>query len=366
MRGLPSVLDVPRPVLKLFGEDGENPRPGGPGLSPAMRLTEFYRAFHRPVVLIARSAAPKNVKQYDESVGYWGRFTPNPPIYEIDDYAGAAFLTALSKLPGRAPGSTLSPNTVIKHCVHVQAVLDRTGPRSRDCPDAQRLLDEVPYLAKPKAIHKVPDDRFSIDEMTRILANCAAAVAPSELASAERVIWWQSLFLGGDYNIGLRIGSAMLAEWSMLRAQAHPEPADWLQVRTKGGGEKRIFVNQFARVAIEAMRPISGPGAPFGAAGRIWPWRNWPTSESWLHTNRRMILQAAGLDKSRWFGFHGFRKAMCSEAAAIDPLTATLQAGHKDQRTTIGSYVHPQHVMKAMRQLPQPTMPNGQKLLFET
>lgn len=91
----------------------------------------------------------------------------------------------------------------------------------------------------------------------------------------------------------------------------------------------------------------------------IWPWRNWPESQSWLHEQRRRLLAAARLPAERCFGFHGLRKLMCSNAAAIDPLGASLQAGHEDMRTTVSAYIHPQMVMAAMEQLPQPVMPLG-------
>lgn len=339
-----------RPTIRIFRGDGGTPSP--PGLSPAMTWPQFYEVFFLPVCLIARQAARKNIKQYDETLDYWERFTCNPSLEATNDIHTADFLMELEKLPGRKKGTKISPNTIIKHCVHLQAVMDRAGPRSREMRNGQGLLDEVPYLARPKARKKDADDNFTLDEQTAILRSCWAARAPREFLP-QREVYWQSLYLA-TYNLGLRIGSMMSLEWSM-------QYGGYLFVPVKGGDTRKIFINPWARVAIEAMRPITG------RCERIWPWRRWPTSERWLHTNHRFILEAAGIPKQRQFGFHGFRKAMVTEASEFDPLAASLQAGHRNFQVTQQSYVNPKRVESGMSKLPQPKLPgrDQQARLFE-
>ena len=96
------------------------------------------------------------------------------------------------------------------------------------------------------------------------------------------------------------------------------------------------------------MRPLTGHYA------NVW---HWPHVQSWSQENRRRILVAAGLPEERRFGFHGFRKAMCTQASKIDALGSSMQAGHQDMATTIRNYINPARVADSMAKLPQPESP---------
>ena len=341
----------PQP-LRLF----EAAAPNSAGhLSARMTLGQFYRAFYRPVCLESRGAAQRNLDQYDQSVHYWVALTDDPPLEAIDDFTVARSLSGVTQLPGRKPGTTISPNTIRKHCTHLQAVLDRTGPRSREARfrKAQGLLELVPYIEKPPARKKEASDSFTVAEIEGILAACHAAAAPTYLDRARRTIWWQALVLFA-YNTGLRLGSLVIVRWDALEVDA--DGSWWASVRVKGGDTRRVHCNRFAMQAVESMRPLSG------RFDCIW---HFPHVQSWLQENRRRILLASGLPPDRHFGFHGLRKAHATEASRIDAVAASLQLGHKDWSTTQNAYIHPNRMKDGAAKLPQPKMPTRQKRLFD-
>ena len=342
------LVPVGRPLSLFTSHDRSQAWSGR--LSGQMTLTEFYWAFYRPVCLTARDAGPRNLKQYEESLGYWSRFTGDPPLAQIDDYTVALFLEGLLHLPGRTKGSSLSPNTVRKHCTHLQAIIDRPGPRSREARfrKAQGLLDVVPFLEKPAAKKKEADENFSLDEIGRILRHVGAAIAPAYLSYALRKRFWKNLFLC-DYNTGLRVGSLTIFEWAGVRQDTLERW--WIHVRVKGGDTRRVHCNSFARAAIDDMRPITGGFA------RVF---HFPHGDSWLQAQRRRILIEAGLPPERRFGFHGFRRAMCTEGSQVDPLAVSMQAGHKDFATTQDFYINPGRVASGMANLPQPELPDDE------
>ncbi len=190
------------------------------------------------------------------------------------------------------------------------------------------------------ARRKPPVDGFTLDELSKLLAACHAAAAPAALSHAARETWWQTLILVA-YNTGLRIGSLMALEWEMLS-----DNSEWVRVPVKGGDTKSVFVNVHARAALNTMRALSEEGSK-----RIW---YWPHNFEWLDEQRRRILQASGLPFERRLGFHAIRKAMCTEASRIDPLAASMQAGHSDMRMTMQHYINPSRAATAVSELPQP------------
>ena len=263
---MPQKQSAPAPSLaplRVFVPPGEQ-ESGAAGLSPSMTLKQFFTAFFRPVCLISTGKAERNVDQYDESLDYWVDFTGDPPLEAIDDYTTARIFGPRAG-GARAPqGAPIADNTVRKHCVHLQCVLDRCGPRTRENRQGQSLLDEVPYLPKPQLIIKDVEDNFSLDELAAILAHCHVPIAPHGLSGAELRTWWQSLFIF-DYNVGLRIGSLMDLTWPMVKPDRIELP------RVKGGQPKRFPLNRFALSALQGMRGISGPVVPHEGP-HVWPW----------------------------------------------------------------------------------------------
>lgn len=347
----------PSPVsLRL--RDTDQPSTTG-GLSAEMTLSEIYHhareGFRRG--LVANRSAKRNIAQYDQTVGYWARYARNfapgceqfepdePPLCRITDETCDNWLITLGELPGRG-GEPISVNTIRKHCTHLQAVLDFCAPKSRDkkFQRSKGLIADVPVLQRPAPFVKEPDDSFSVDEMSMILANCHLAAAPSYLPPSQRHWWWRYLFLGA-YNLGLRVGSLVEAEWARLKQDKR---GWWLTVVVKGRKEKKVYVNKYALEVIELMRPMTGQFK------HIW---HWPHQLNWLHIQRRQIVAAAGLPPDRQLGFHAFRKAMVTEVSEHDPLAGQMQAGHTNFQTTQNHYLHPARVASGMDKLPQPAKP---------
>lgn len=359
-------LSAAAPIRIYDDSDQTTSRP----LSPSMTLSQFYKAFYRPVCLQATGKSPRNVDQYNQSIGFWQRYGRNrvsgdedaaiepfePSLDQINDFTIANFMTALMALPGKRKGEEISPNTIRKHCIHLQAVIDRAGPRGhvKRLRKAQSLIVEVPFFERPEKREKEVDDDFTLEEISRFLAACRHADVPRYLPDPkQRERFWLNLLVG-SYNIGLRIGSVLKCEWSKL-AQDHRGDW-WITVQVKRGHSRRFFVNQFALRAIENMRVITG-GHP-----NIW---HWPHKQNWLQVCRQRLLAESGIPPHRQLGFHALRKAMITHAAPINEMAASMQAGHKSTSTTRESYTNKRAVGNTMQQLPQPKMPDDeQKRLF--
>ena len=314
---------------------------GGRALSATMSLCQFYREYVEPVVLAAKRAAPRNIDQYRQSLAQWRELTGDPPLEAIDEYTCAAFVEGLSQRPGR-DGGPISPNTIRKHCVHLQRCLDLAGPRTRGNRSAKALLSEAPYLERPPQQEKAAEDCFTLAEISQWLSVCYLAdqpLIPGLLPSR----WWQALILT-LYNTGLRIKTAIGLEWSMIEA-------DWLLIPPrilKGNRGQRLWLNEAARDAIAGI-----DGQP--PRKLIFPW---PYREAWLHTCRRRLLAETHIPADRRFGFHALRKALNNQLWAQDPLVAQRVLGHRDLRTTREHYTRPGtpdgQVQRALEQIPQP------------
>ena len=118
-----------RPVLSVFSADTAHERRAAE-LSPAMTLGEFYAAYVLPVCRLAKGADPKTLAVDRTALRYWAKFTRNPSLENLDEYDCADFTERHAQLPGRG-GALCSPNTVRKHCTHLQYILDRAGQIGR-------------------------------------------------------------------------------------------------------------------------------------------------------------------------------------------------------------------------------------------
>lgn len=298
-------------------------------LSSDMTLPEFYRAYVHPIHRIGRQADPKTILLDEIALKHWERFTRNPPLREISEYDTAEFVGAAMGLPGRH-GLPISPNTIRKHCIHLQYVLDRAGPRTRTMRNAAQLIDQPPGFEKPKPRRRATPMLLSLEDIGKWLKACPTP-------------WWRSLvvFL---YNTGLRIDCVMKLEWPMLLGDG------WLVIPPeiyKGhehGGE--FYCNQWAREALDGVR---------GLGTRIFPWDRWPDSSSWLQEQRRRIWRDAGIVQPG-NGFHGLRRSLLTWLSGRNDLVARLVAGHSAGNDMLrGHYVdRKQVVSELLEQVPQP------------
>ena len=340
MSGHGKALSMPAHTLHVYTPPATSPRDRRQAdLSPTMSLSAVFAAYVRPVCLLPSGACESTINQYAESLGYWATFTGDPPLLEVDDYAAADFVAGLMRLPGRK-SPTISPNTVRKHCRHVQYILDRCGPRTRHLRQAAGLIPEVPYLAAPKKRPKPTVEAFVLAEIRAWLNACSTATRP-QIPGVMPPPWWRALIVAG-YNTGLRIGSLLALQRQWLTVT--DDGSGWVVIPShavKGNRSRHVYCSP---AAVAAMRSIP-------TRGHIFPW---PQSVRQLQRYRQRLLIAAHLPPERQFGFHGLRRALGTELFRINAGAARAQLGHADERTTREYYVTADAVAPALAAVPQP------------
>lgn len=313
--------------------------------SAAMSLGQFYETAFCRFFLEPRGAQPNTFKEYETTLTYWAAATGDPPLRSLTALHTSEFTAYVRQLPG-LHGGEISPNTVRKHAAQLQTILDFAGPPSRTMRNAQNLIGPL-YVERPRQREKPPTDGYTLPELADLLAATPSVTTPAYLEPRDRPTYWRTLLAAG-YNTGARIGSLLAARWDQISRDRESRP--WLAVPVKRGHVRRVYLNPFALEAIEAMRPLTGDRP------KVW---HWPYSLSYLQCQRRHLAAAAGLPPDRRLGFHALRKAMITECSAVDPLAASLQAGHADFRTTQNHYIHPGRVAAGMQNLAQPIAREG-------
>jgi integrase len=315
------------------------------GLTPEMTLPEFYRQFYLPVVLEARGSASRNVDQYEQSLSLWQRLTGDPPLSQIDEITIAEFTKALWKLPGKKLGSKISANTVHKHCRTLQAILDRTGPKSRENRQGRNLISDVPYFEKPKIERRQQFDRnLSFPEIAAWLRVAGHAEAP-EFEGRPAGVWWQSLIIF-DYNTGPRIGTLLELLWDWKYVDEH---GTWFRVPAGGAPkiktELLIYCNAAACGALKRIQP-----AKIAPGDHVFPM---PFGESWLHHLRRQQFVSAGIFDRYDEGFHLLRRTCATEASVINSDLAKIVLGHSGD-VTLDHYLQRARLCGELEKMPQP------------
>jgi len=353
-----------RPALTLrTTEDLDVAPPTCSGLSPETTLSQLFELYFLPVYLRSTMADPKTIAEYRSAINSWVRFLWDPPLRLIDNAACAAFI--FEDL-NRENGAEISPNTVRKHCTHLQMVLQAAGPQTKDYPWAATpwgLFGEdpfgrprpVPWFLKPPEREKPAEDGLTLDEIGRLLDAARLAVKPA-LSECPAPTWWRGLLRFG-FNTGLRRGSLLMLRRSWIEPFCD---AGFLPLPGRASKKKRpkqIYISPEAMAVLAEM--------PTGDL--VFPW-----AESMVSFNRyrRRLWDAAGVPPGH--KFHGLRKAIGSALYAIDPKAAQLQLGHQSENTTRRSYVSSAaaaasleaNVGRASRRVRQPKPSAGQKMLF--
>lgn len=322
--------------LRLYSEssgpeDGPAHEPPGQ-LSPDMRVSEFFRGYVLPVVAKACGWSKSTIASNAEGVAFWTALTNDLPLYAIDELEGAEFVAGLRLQPGRAD-EFLSTASVRKHCFTAQRILGIAGPRERRTKkDLSRfgaeLISRVPWIEAPDADDALPDGDFTHEEILAILGACQFMTRP-KLKGVAASVWWTALvtFL---CQTGLRIGTTMALEWSMIARQQLLIPGAICK-------RKKPHVQWLHPAVAEAIEPLRH------LSKRVFPWANYPRPGAvrWLQRQREMLLIRAGLPAHRQFGFHGFRKYHATELFDGSGLeVAAMSLNHGDSATTSGSYVN--------------------------
>ena len=324
----------------------EPEHPGG--CSPDWSLRRFHFGWAQQQGAVQRNWEPRNLKQYQESVSLWVRYTGDPPLREIDHETCLLFQASLKGREWR--GRPIASNTILKHLTAIQCVLDMAGPKSRVKGhrhgidkyglfgfDADGDRREPPFFQKPALFVPTPKP-FTLEEIELWLEACETVTTPLIPSIAARD-FWRALIVW-SYNVGTRIGTTLELKWNMLNG-------DWIEVPPeimKGDREGKFWVNRFAREAIDHIRTSDA---------RIFPW---PFSYANYRKRCAALIQRSQIAPDRRHGgTHRLRAALLSWLMARNPGVAKLQAGHTSSREIIlRHYADPSIVKDLLEELPQP------------
>lgn len=333
------------------------------GLSPAISLSQFIDRFVIAVWLPERRASAKTICCYRESRDYWREFTGDPALDAIDDFTTSTFLQKLYALPGRAPkGQTkdASPYTIRKHVQNIQTCLCLAGPRTGKHRKAQRLIDEAPFLERPRIDRGEVDDNFTLDEIGQILEGAEHMRVP-KIAGIPAPAFWRALATLA-YNTAERRYALLHVDQPACGAVEIVFPRG---IRKGRALTHRVPLNEWARAAIESIRTDRK---------LLFPWPYSETEREKLRYFGRCwerLLTHAGIPEERRFGLHGLRKATATEMAAYDPMAAIMTTGHQQWSTFQRYYAGRKIKAEGLGKLPQPVDrrkrppdADGQQLLF--
>lgn len=321
------------PSLRLF-TPGVEPPPDEPSnrLSADLRLREFWSRYVVPVVATSCNWNPKTLAAYGEGVNYWTELTNDLAIGAIDLFETSEFVKGMRLQPGRA-AEFMSTASIRKHCATVQRMLCIAGPsQRRSKKDLRRfgagIISTIPWIEAPEPDDNLPNGDFTHEEVLAILAACPQMTRPRGRRIAPGV-WWDSLvkFLCAT---GLRIGTAMAIEWSMIKGEMLVIPGAIAKKRRP----QIKYLHPSVAASIERLR---------GSSQLVFPFPNWPNAGGVrnLQRHREKLVALAGLPEERQFGFHGFRKYHATElfqSAGLESAAASLN--HRDGATTLASYVN--------------------------
>jgi integrase len=347
-------LPTAQPSLRLFSPEAENSAletlrvPGE--LSPAMRLSEFFREWFLLVVL--RKASASNMGLFGKSVDWWVELTGDPPLCEISELTLAEFAGRLEQTTyrrGRAGiDRRLSAKTIENHLTRIDRILTRAGPKLGKNRPGAKLLADPPAIA----IDKVDTDTlppFSWEQVQTVFAEIPHLARPSSL-DITATDWWCGALSSFLYT-GWRLTTVLSLDWSMVDM---PDDAAWwieapASIVPKTKKASRRIVHGVLREALLRLRTPA-------ASGLIFPHRhNVRTLHDWHHA----LQLRAGLPQP--LGWNGWRRtfAMLMQTAGYQTAVDLGQAAldHSDAKITRDHYYDP--VNDFIPRLPAVTLPSG-------
>ncbi|HEV2970628.1 MAG TPA: DUF87 domain-containing protein [Pirellulales bacterium] len=331
------------------------------GLSPSMPLSEFFDVYFTPVFLAGGRKADGTIREYEQTLKFWRLLTDDPPLNEIDTLVLTKFFDSFRQRTGKSGRGKLASNTVRKHAIALQAVLDRAGPFRRDSRNSRNaeLLERVPLVEKPGIQIKEINDCMTLAEIGQFLDGCDLAKSPRGLNISPCDFWRAMVTV--IYNCGPRIGTCMGLRWSWLEKDEH---AQWFAIPsiadscigTSANKSKRhfkMYVNRHASAALQIVRGCWEGRSPRIDPDFVFPWLGTPKA---LQVMRRRIL--AGLDivpaRQEILGFHSVRKAAATAISQINPAATAAFLGHRTRDIALNHYVDKSVLLDAIEKLPQP------------
>lgn len=341
----------------------------GSGLSPAMTLEEFFEAWYLPVVLRAgREPTAGTLLVYRDALGWWRRLVGDVPIAAIDARVLAEFTAALRAatyargLSGAA--RRLSASSQQKLVRQLRAVLARIGPTLDARRPCAAVVEQAPYLVGPRAPRLRPKAAFEPSEARRLVASTAdcqwpprrgrCRATPPDVAAPR---WW-SAFFQLLYHTGLRLGTVLALEWSMLRTERgrmYLEVPDDAVSKVRQG--VRLPLHPAALAAVERART---------ASPRMLPW---PYSRDYIAHVQKRLCRDAALPPDKQLSPHAWRRTfgcqMALAGAKLGVEVAQRALCHADPATTLASYVGLDDLILSLPPLVGPARDDGrQQVLF--
>lgn len=306
-------------------------------------LTALYADFVLPQCRADASPATLSI---DRTVlRIWRVATGDPPLAKVTHGTCRRFVRYNASLPGDGPDGRRSVDTVRKHCRHLQYIINRAGPTTRQQPGADLLPKRrLPWVIAPKPVEEDRDELFlSLAELWDLIT---AAPDPA----------WRAWYIFG-YNTGLRMASLRAARWDWIRDGVFLHvPREHFKGARHG---HIVYLNRWAREAIEPLRS-AGQETIFP-----WTWR----SPSTHHKHRRRQMDQAGVTRDhRRPGSHGLRRLLGDWLIGENPGVAAIVLGHREaiNRVSFKHYCRKAKspkVREIMERVPQPG-PVIQRLLF--
>lgn len=335
-------------------------QPASPG-QPQLRLfapeessePTLSQVFEQVVGDCRPDARPRSLDQCRETLGIWERLMGSPPAKSIDRTMGKSFRLQLEQRVWR--GKRIAPNTVRKHLVTIQGIFQLAGPATANIEDAAGVLEKPPRIKKPPVSYPEEVEMFELREIGAWLDACHTAIMP-EIPGIEPGDWWRAAVVF-DYNVPFRLETLLHLQWRWLEKE---DGDHWMKVPAwaiKGRRPRpKFYVNKHALEALERLRGIPEEYS----LGKIFPM---PNTLSWLHEQRRRLLETAGLPEDRRFGFHGLRKSCNTELQKMGAdAAAGLHLGHaRGKDVNHDFYTHRSIVAGPVSRLPQPPWHPGRE-----
>jgi hypothetical protein len=326
------------------------PAPAEAGLSPTMRLSEFFERYYVPTVMQRRNrSSDETISLYRDSINWWVKLTGDPPLNEIDDVVlydrFAAGLREAKYRRGRVGALIpLSQSTCVKHMKHVRAVYFRTGPKRADPKrPSSGILAETEHLVIQQATDTSVKPPITAAQAPLIFAACdgmACYGTGSERLGVRRGDGgpagpdrWRSL-VATFYYSGFRFETVQGLRWRMLEViDGRPywkAPPEICKGKRKGVVK---YIHPHAYQLLQAL-PRSGDDElvyPFLSAH----------SHTHLLDRHEALQKMAGLAETN--DFHGYKRGFVDQqfALGLTPAlrNAQLAAAHEDSETTRKHYV---------------------------
>ena len=305
-----------------------DPGHGDDSSSPEERITlrQFYEQWFVPEV----SPTKLTAKEDRAVIRRWEQFEPNPiawrdaclrrriPEHEIRTPPRDPDVREISSALVEAFFGWLAPeigppavavNTLAKYRAHLGRILKALGPGNGGSKKGAELVDAPPYVAPGRRELKRVTKLLELDEHSRVLEAARDAPPLSNFGDLPASIYQVRLHLF-LHNTLLRIDTAMELRRPMLTTWKNRR---WLDIPAAAmkGGKHGLFL-LLNRCALEALDLLD-------TGDRLFPFENWPSSQSRLQFHRRQIWKAAGIVRPGE-GYHDLRRwadSFCIERHTI-------------------------------------------------